>query len=113
MNKAKKASKSQRTERTPYFEAVARLHSYHEAGHVVVAHALGWPVLWAAAGRGLNKVRFGSQGILDPLEALNDHERTERKAALRVAMTVFVAGTVAATIHQKAAEEQGFASGWE
>jgi hypothetical protein len=103
MNSVKERSKSKQDKwavRTPYFEAVARLYCYRQAGHVVVAHALGWPVLSVAAGRGVTQVHFQPPGILD-------------QATLKSAMKVFTAGTVAATIHQKAAEAQGFASGQE
>jgi hypothetical protein len=96
--------------RTPYFEAVARLDCFHEAGHVVVGHALGWQLIRARAGRGINQVNFEPVTVRQPYCAETEEEMLGRTAKLRRAMAILAAGHVAATIHQQEVEKRGFAS---
>jgi hypothetical protein len=95
---------------TPYFEAVARLACFHEAGHAVVGHALGWRLLRARAGRDIHQVNFEPVTVLPPCFAESKEEMLHRTTQLRAAMTVLAAGHVAATIHQQEVEKRGFAS---
>src|SRR5262245_59622877 len=99
--------------RTPYFEAVARLLCFHEAGHVVVGHALGWQLTRVRAGREIDRAEFVPVAIPSLYHAETKKELAKLTAELRRAMTVVAAGPVAGTIHQEELQERGFASSQE
>jgi hypothetical protein len=90
--------KTKDTKRTPYAEAVARLNCYQLAGQAVVGHVLGWLIQGLGDGRGDTRILFEVPRSLE-----------DSGTALRV----LTAGTVAAIIHQKAVENQGYQSRWE
>jgi hypothetical protein len=98
------------SERTPYEDAKAMLECFHEAGHAVVTHAVGWELEWAKAGRGIGRVRHEEVIIPDPSFAQNRKERERRLKLLRHALTVITAGPVSATIHQSAVDNAGYSN---
>lgn len=93
-------------ERTPYYDAKARKSAYHEAGHVVVAHSIGWPVVQVS----LVQAQLVPQGIHEPLLARSRKERSRRIAGLRRGLSVLAAGHVAGTIHQQEVDRKGYSS---
>jgi hypothetical protein len=92
--------------RTPYYDALARKDAHHEAGHVVVGHALGWPAVQVS----VIQAWLAPQLIHNPLLIRSRTERSRCIADLRVGMAMRAAGHVAGTIHQMEVERRGFAS---
>ena len=97
--------------RTPYEDHKAMLVCFHEAGHVVVTHVVGFDLVWAKAGRGINRVLHEDVYAPDPSLTTHPGDQRARTELLRRVMTTIAAGHVAATIHQKAVEKAGFSCG--
>src|SRR5262245_38002586 len=84
--------------------------SYHEAGHAIVGHYLGWNLERVRMTDKVARAEFQEVRVGLPMLTSSKKERARRIAEMRRAMTVLVAGDVAATIHQKEVERRGFTS---
>lgn len=80
----------------------ARMTCFHEAGHVVVAHAFGWQLAGVKLG-----LRGGGLEV-NSAESFGTPGGSQWCAALRRGMAVLAAGPVAGTLHQCEVEERGF-----
>lgn len=88
---------------TPYFEAAAMLGCFHEAGHVVVIHDVGWHIEKVT----IEQTIHAPVSIRCPFLARTNEERETSIARTRDAMTILAAGPVAAVIHQEAVDREG------
>lgn len=81
---------------------------YHEAGHVVVGHALGWQVVRVTAKEMSGRASFEPLPVPQPQFVADKAVREKFVNDLRTAMTVITAGPVAETLHQKEVERRGY-----
>jgi hypothetical protein len=92
----------------PYHLFVTRQHAFHEAGHVVVGHSLGWRLIHAKVSRKDSHVRFDPPEVLSPRLALSMREQARGITDRRNRITVTSAGQLAMTRHQREVESRGY-----
>ena len=84
---------------------------YHEAGHAVVAHVLGWTFLNVQVeDAGGGKLRYDPVPRQEPWLGEDRAEKTRRVELLRAATAIYTAGPVANILNQRAVAARGFAN---
>jgi hypothetical protein len=87
------------------------MSSYHEAGHAVAAHVLGWTFLDVQVeDAGGGKVRYDPLPRQEPWLGEDRAEKARRVELLRAATAIYAAGPAANIINQRAVERRGYAN---
>ena len=107
MPKQTRAAKTTAT-RTPYVDALVRSMCFHEAGHIVVGHALGWTVLSVSANADKGRALFKGFHASAWGAPNKESERAGWIADLRREMTRAAAGPMASIRHQEEVKKRGY-----
>lgn len=104
----RKAQERNAAGRTPYGDYKAMLICFHEAGHIVAAHALGSKVQLATVGNSRGFAYYDTANLLPPFGVQDEAEKLRRITSIRKRIVTVAAGPVAGIIHYQSVEKRGW-----